>query len=126
MVVVAAFAEARAGPQAGAEHPANRCRWVDGHPATRTFRYRTLPTRKTLRLAFPGRAGIGATGKVARTRPRLRTRTETFGAPVLRVSLGIIFLWFGALKFFPGLSPAQDLAARTIEQLSFGIVQPSR
>ena len=45
--------------------------------------------------------------------------------PVLRVSLGIIFLWFGVLKFFPGLSPAQDLAARTIEQLSFGIVQPS-
>ena len=53
----------------------------------RTFHYRTLPTRKTLRLAFPGRAGIGSTGKVARTRPRLRTRTETFGAPVLRVSL---------------------------------------
>ena len=34
------------------------------------------------------------------------------GVPLLRVSLGIVFLWFGALKFFPGLSPAQDLAAR--------------
>src|ERR1700675_4704068 len=44
------------------------------------------------------------------------------GLPLLRISLGIVFLWFGALKFFPGLSPASDLAARTIETLSFGIV----
>jgi uncharacterized membrane protein YphA (DoxX/SURF4 family) len=47
-----------------------------------------------------------------------------FSIPVLRVSLGINFLWFGVLKFFPGLSPAQSLAARTIEQLTFGLVHP--
>ena len=46
------------------------------------------------------------------------------GVPLLRVSLGIVFLWFGALKFFPGLSPAQDLAARTVDVLSFGLVSP--
>jgi uncharacterized membrane protein YphA (DoxX/SURF4 family) len=44
------------------------------------------------------------------------------GLPLLRISLGVVFLWFGGLKFFPGLSPASDLAARTIETLSFGIV----
>ena len=44
------------------------------------------------------------------------------GVRLLRVSLGVVFLWFGALKFFPGLSPASDLAARTIYALSFGIV----
>jgi uncharacterized membrane protein YphA (DoxX/SURF4 family) len=44
------------------------------------------------------------------------------GLPLLRISLGLVFLWFGALKIFPGLSPAQDLAARTIETLSFGTV----
>lgn len=44
------------------------------------------------------------------------------GVPLLRVSLGVVFLWFGALKFFPGLSPAHDLAARTIERLSGGLV----
>ncbi|MCL6529760.1 MAG: hypothetical protein N2313_05860 [Meiothermus ruber] len=44
---------------------------------------------------------------------------------VLRVSLGLVFLWFGLLKFFPGLSPAQDLAGRTIEVLSFGLVPPA-
>jgi uncharacterized membrane protein YkgB len=48
-----------------------------------------------------------------------------YGVPLLRISLGVVFLWFGALKFFPGLSPAQDLAARTVERLSFGLVGPS-
>jgi hypothetical protein len=43
-----------------------------------------------------------------------------YGVPVIRVGLGIVFLWFGALKFVPGLSPAQDLAARTIERLTLG------
>jgi uncharacterized membrane protein YphA (DoxX/SURF4 family) len=45
-----------------------------------------------------------------------------YGLLLLRVSLGVVFLWFGALKFFPGMSPAHDLAARTIEQLSLGTV----
>lgn len=47
------------------------------------------------------------------------------GPRLLRISLGIVFLWFGALKFFPGLSPAQDLAGRTIEVLTLGIVMPA-
>ena len=29
-----------------------------------------------------------------------------YGVVTLRVTLGIVFLWFGMLKFFPGLSPA--------------------
>jgi uncharacterized membrane protein YphA (DoxX/SURF4 family) len=33
-----------------------------------------------------------------------------------------VFLWFGALKFFPELSPAEDLATRTINQLTFGLI----
>ena len=45
-----------------------------------------------------------------------------FGIVLLRVSLGVVFLWFGALKFFPGLSPAQDLATRTIGLLTFGLI----
>jgi uncharacterized membrane protein YkgB len=47
------------------------------------------------------------------------------GIFLLRISLGLVFLWFGFLKFFPGLSPAQALAARTINQLSFGLVSLS-
>jgi uncharacterized membrane protein YkgB len=36
------------------------------------------------------------------------------GVVLLRINLGIVFLWFGALKFFPDLSPAQDLAPRAM------------
>lgn len=44
------------------------------------------------------------------------------GVRLLRISLGIVYLWFGVLKFFPGLSPAADLATRTIERLTFGMI----
>jgi uncharacterized membrane protein YkgB len=44
------------------------------------------------------------------------------GVRMLRNSLGVVFFWFGVLKFFPGLSPAQDLAGRTIDVLTFGLV----
>lgn len=44
------------------------------------------------------------------------------GIPLLRVSLGVVFLWFGALKFFPGMSPAEGLAADTIRTLTGGMV----
>lgn len=45
-----------------------------------------------------------------------------YGVLLLRLSLGIIFFWFGVLKFFPGLSPAQALAGQTINLLSFGLI----
>lgn len=45
-----------------------------------------------------------------------------YGILLLRLSVGIVFLWFGALKFFPELSPAEDLATRTINQLTFGLI----
>jgi uncharacterized membrane protein YphA (DoxX/SURF4 family) len=45
------------------------------------------------------------------------------GIYLLRISIGIIFFWFGFQKFFPGISSAEDLATRTIDVLSFGIVQ---
>lgn len=46
------------------------------------------------------------------------------GLLLLRVSLGVVFLWFGALKFVPGFSPAEDLAGATIATLTFGLVPP--
>ena len=40
----------------------------------------------------------------------------------LRIAVGVIFFWFGVLKFFPDLSPAQDLASRTIDKLTGGFI----
>jgi uncharacterized membrane protein YkgB len=44
------------------------------------------------------------------------------GLVLLRISIGIIFFWFGILKFFEGMSPAEDIAVRTIETLSFHLL----
>lgn len=44
------------------------------------------------------------------------------GLFLLRISIGIIFIWFGVLKFFPGISAAQNLVIRTIELLTFGLI----
>lgn len=62
---------------------------------------------------FVARMDLGVTDWMAR-----------YGLTMLRLSLGIVFLWFGALKFFPQLSPAQDLATRTISVLTGGFVSP--
>ncbi|MCK7526282.1 MAG: DoxX family membrane protein [Ignavibacteriales bacterium] len=43
----------------------------------------------------------------------------------LRISLGIIFFWFGFLKFFHGVSSAETLATKTISVLTFGLIEPS-
>lgn len=37
-----------------------------------------------------------------------------YSIPILRVSLGVVFFWFGLLKLFPGMSPAEDLVKATI------------
>jgi uncharacterized membrane protein YkgB len=44
------------------------------------------------------------------------------GINLLRISLGLIFFWFGMLKFFAGLSPAEALATQTIDMLTFGLI----
>jgi uncharacterized membrane protein YphA (DoxX/SURF4 family) len=49
----------------------------------------------------------------------------SYGVRLLRISLGIVFFWFGVLKFFPGLSPATDLALRTMDVLTFSRIPHS-
>ena len=41
---------------------------------------------------------------------------------ILAFSIGLIYLWFGTLKYFPELSPAEDLAKNTINALTFNII----
>ncbi|MBY0535191.1 MAG: hypothetical protein K2P88_05005 [Chitinophagaceae bacterium] len=44
---------------------------------------------------------------------------------LLKWSLGIMYCWFGVLKFFPGLSPAEQLAGMTIETICCHIIPAS-
>lgn len=42
----------------------------------------------------------------------------------LRISVGLVFLGFGFLKFFPGVSPAEGLATDTTNVLFPGLIPP--
>lgn len=41
------------------------------------------------------------------------------GLKFLRISVGIIFVWYGALKYFPNLSPAEEISTSTFDILTF-------
>jgi uncharacterized membrane protein YphA (DoxX/SURF4 family) len=78
-------------------------------------------------------AGLAAgTGVATRTNPRLERLGATahrwlvaYSIDGLRVSLGSVFLGFGALKLFPGVSPAANLVATTTHILTRGLIPGS-
>jgi uncharacterized membrane protein YphA (DoxX/SURF4 family) len=45
---------------------------------------------------------------------RITTWMANYGIVIMRIGLGVVFFWFGILKFFPGLSPAEALVRNTI------------
>jgi putative oxidoreductase len=53
---------------------------------------------------------------------RLNQWLVAYSIPVLRLALGGIFLAFGLLKFFHGLSPIEDLVTRTTAALTLAVV----
>lgn len=67
-----------------------------------------------------------ATGRhyLSDCRKRLRRWVLDHAIQILRLSVCLIFVWFGALKLFPGLSPAEALAGNTIQIMTLGLVSP--
>lgn len=49
---------------------------------------------------------------------------EKAGMPFLRLAIGVVFIWFGALKTVGDLSPAYDLVAKTVYWLTPEIIVP--
>lgn len=47
-----------------------------------------------------------------------------YSVSALRLSVGAIFLGFGLLKYFPGVSPAEMLATDTTDVLFLGLIPP--
>ena len=47
---------------------------------------------------------------------------QSFRSNIMAISIGLVYTWFGILKFFPGLSPAETLAKNTLELLTFGLI----
>jgi uncharacterized membrane protein YkgB len=50
------------------------------------------------------------------------TDRERYVYRYLGISIGLIYFWFGMLKFFPAFSPAEELATTTIGALFGGII----
>ncbi len=46
------------------------------------------------------------------------------GLTLLRISVGVVFFWFGALKLFPGASPAETLVRETLPFLPMELFLP--
>lgn len=63
-----------------------------------------------------------AAAKASAAVDHLQAFLVAYSLHALRISLGLVFLGFGALKFFPGLSPAEAIASATIDRLTFGLV----
>ena len=55
---------------------------------------------------------------------RVRRFLDRVGVPLLRISLGIVFLWFGLLKVFD-VSPVSGLVAKTIYWFEPDVVVPA-
>ncbi|RJE74623.1 doxx family protein [Reichenbachiella sp. MSK19-1] len=53
---------------------------------------------------------------------RLSDLSERYGMMLLESSIGLVYVWFGALKFPSGLSPAEGLAADTMDILTFHLL----
>lgn len=47
----------------------------------------------------------------------LKLRTQ-----FIPITLGLVYCWFGALKFIPGMSPAEELAKTTLNHIFFNTV----
>ena len=44
---------------------------------------------------------------------------------ILAISIGLVYLWFGALKFFPAQSPAEGLAMNTADVITMKLIPAS-
>jgi putative oxidoreductase len=94
-----------------------------------TVQLRVLPTVEQAPASATG-------GRVARRLGLLAGRLERLewtahrwlvahSIALLRASLGAVFLAFGVLKLFPGVSPAENLVKATTDLLTFGLIPGS-
>jgi putative oxidoreductase len=88
-------------------------------PATRTTTTAPESADNTLTVDRPARSAAGTVADRAAAGVDALARVLTrYSITALRIALGVVFLGFGVLKFFPGVSPAQPLVERTLGTLT--------
>ena len=75
---------------------------------------------RSLIPSTPGRADVA--GRLRAAEAAAHRWLVAYSLSVLRLSVGVVFLAFGVLKFFPGVSPAQNLVEATTHILTLGLV----
>ncbi len=81
------------------------------------------PAARPLRSRLGGKPSIGGVaGRLSGIEASAQRWLIAHSIAILRVSMGSIFLAFGVLKFFPGVSPAQGLVEKTIDILMLGLI----
>lgn len=60
---------------------------------------------------------------VAKMLDILRTQLEKRSITILRCATGVIYIWFGMLKFFTQTSPAETIVSETLYFISFGVLE---
>jgi uncharacterized membrane protein YphA (DoxX/SURF4 family) len=94
-------------------------------PATRTTTSAPESADNALTVERPARAAAPTVAdRAAAAVDALAGVLTRHSVTALRVALGLVFLGFGVLKFFPGVSPAAELAQRTIGELTLHHVGP--
>jgi uncharacterized membrane protein YphA (DoxX/SURF4 family) len=59
---------------------------------------------------------------LAQLERRVSVWLARYSTALLRLSMGLVFLGFGVLKFFPGASPAEGIAVATVQRLTLGLM----
>lgn len=62
--------------------------------------------------------------EIDRLDARVTAWMARYGLTMMRVALGIIFFWFGALKLVPGMSPAEELVRNSVFFIDPNFFQP--
>ena len=83
----------------------------------------SAPTRLQPVAHRPASAGLRSLlARFSAAEAALKAILERWTIPARRVALGAGFVAFGALKFFPGVSPVEPLVEATWGVLTFGLV----
>lgn len=53
---------------------------------------------------------------------KLANRSFQIKMTLLTISIGIIYFYFGMLKFFPNMSPAEQIGSVTVHKICFGLL----
>lgn len=92
-----------------------------------------MPTAPTIDPSVPSLSSLTRLWRFFSVRPMLAAyhaeqwivrRMAHHGLFVTRIALGIIFLWFGILKFLPVVTPIDVLAEKTLSMITFHLFRP--